>query len=144
MARNEPNRDSQSFGALLFNVFKGFVISLVVSVFILLVFAVVMNTADSELLTGGGGSRVLAALAVCIGAFVGSAVTASKIRKRGFLLGGFIGGGMYLLILLLSIVALGKINLSGFYPYLLLLCLLVSGAAGGITGANLRRISRKR
>lgn len=144
MARNEPNQDGRGSGSLLRNVLAGFVISLVISLFLLLVFAVVMNAIDSETLSGSGGSRVLSALAVCAGVLFGSGVTASRIRSRGFFTGGLIGMAMYVFIMFLSLVTAGRINLSGFYPYLLLACLFMSGAVGGVAGINLRRMAHKR
>jgi len=118
----------------IYSIFKGFLVSLFLSLLFIFLYAVILvntniqeNTIKPVIMTITG-----------VSVLVGSSISSLKIKKNGIINGICVGG-----IYLISLYVLSSIALCGFYfnlsSIIMILIGMVLGAVGGIIGVNFHK-----
>ena len=118
----------------LYIVAKGFVISLMLSIICILLYAILLvkssigeNTIKPVIITITG-----------ISILIGSSISCLKIKKNGIINGIFIGGLYFIVLYILSSIAFCgfRFNLSSI---IMIIIGMILGGVGGIIGVNIRK-----
>lgn len=116
------------------NVFKGIVISILITLFLLFLFSIVLTYTN----VGENVIPVVIIIATIISILIGSSISTIKIKKNGILNGGIIG-----LIYILSIYLISSIVHVGFgvniYAIIMIILSILAGMIGGIVGVNMKK-----
>lgn len=118
----------------IYSIFKGFLVSLFLSLLFIFLYAVILvntniqeNTIKPVIMTITG-----------VSVLVGSSISSLRIKKNGIINGICVGG-----IYLISLYVLSSIALCGFYfnlsSIIMILIGMVLGAVGGIIGVNFHK-----
>ncbi|MGN0451060.1 MAG: TIGR04086 family membrane protein [Acutalibacteraceae bacterium] len=109
---------------------KGLIVVILVTALFLLLFAFVMY------LLGGAAkyAPVFATLSAAFGGFAGAFTAASSKGSKGWLTGAVIGGIVFIVITLVSlIINRGGVTLNTLFHFIII---MLSSLIGGITGVN--------
>ncbi|MBR1802946.1 MAG: TIGR04086 family membrane protein [Clostridia bacterium] len=131
--KNTVTKEESEFKKNLFRILKGSIFAIVLSVVLLLIFALLLthtnlseNTITPVILTITG-----------ISILVGSSISSMKIKKNGLMNGGTVGL-IYILVLYLA----SSLCFTGFSlttnSLIMLVIGVVTGILGGIIGVNLK------
>jgi len=115
-------------------IFIGTFLSLLISLILVCILAVVVyfsNISDRTI------SRVIFWVS-CLSVFVGAIILAKNIESRGLLNGLLVAGVYFAILLVVSMLANGKVALS-MGNILRLLSILASGGLGGVLGINTKK-----
>lgn len=118
---------------ILKNISKGIVISLIASVIMLLVFAVVLTYTNVSESVETPVIIVVTGISILIGSSIGNA----KIKQNGILNGSLIGGGYILLLYIISSLLNWRFSLN-LQSVIMIIVGMVFGILGGIIGVNKR------
>lgn len=123
----------------IMRILKGVVVSMVISIIILAITALIMlfsPLSDRYL-------RTIAIIVSIIGLIFGGSSAAKSYTGKGWMIGGLVG-----IVYILALYILGMITITGFVMNTALFIMLgvgfVSGAVGGIIGTNRRSGKRRR
>ncbi len=120
------------------NIFKNILIAYVLSLVLLLIFAVILtytNIPESSITT------VVLAVSI-IGILYGSKLSASKAKSRGWLIGS-VTGLLYMFILyLISLLANNRV-IFDMHVLSVFIIGIVAGAVGGIIGINFKKNEKR-
>lgn len=113
-------------------ILKGSILSIVISVILLLIYAVLLTyTAIGE-----NTMTVVLITISAISILIGSSISSFKIKKQGMLNGGLVG-----LIYMIVLYLISSIILSGFSininSIIMILIGIVAGIIGGVIGVNI-------
>ena len=115
------------------NMFKGIIISMLLTLLLLFIFANILTYTDISESTISPVIITITAISILIG----SSLTTIKIKKNGIINGALLG-----LIYISLIYILSSINKTGFTfnssSIIMMIISLISGATGGIVGVNLK------
>jgi putative membrane protein (TIGR04086 family) len=119
---------------LFYTIGKGFLISLLISILFILVYAIVLvNTSVQE-----STMKPVIIIITAISILIGSSISSLKIKKSGIINGICVGGLYFLCLYILS-----SIIFSGFYFNLTSIIMIVIGmlfgGIGGIIGVNINK-----
>ena len=117
--------------ATLKNVVKGILISFLITVILLFIYALFLT------FTNIGENTITPVIIVCtaISILIGSSIGNIKIRKNGLLNGGIIGIGYILIIYLISSILNWKFSLN-LQSIIMIITAIIFGILGGIIGVN--------
>ena len=127
------NMDKNEFSKNLIRIGKGSIISILISLIFLFIFAAVLT------FTNVGENTINPVIIIISGIsiLIGSSISTLKIRKNGLINGGLVG-----LIYILAIYLLSSITGSGFnlniYSLVMIAVSIVAGMIGGIIGVNIK------
>ena len=115
-------------------IIKGTVISLVLTLLLLLVFAIILTY------TNVSESMIPAVIIVitAISLLIGSSIANKKIKKNGILNGGMIGGIYLLSLYIISSVINGSFSM-GLKSIIMVTIGILFGIIGGIIGVNSKK-----
>ena len=116
---------------ILKNISKGIGISLIASVIMLFVFAVVLTYTNVSEEAINPVIIVITGISI----FIGSSIGNSKIKKNGLINGGAIGGIYLILLYIISSIIGGEFSLSKG-AIIFILVGIIFGVLGGIIGVN--------
>lgn len=118
----------------IYAIFKGFLISIILSLFFIFLYAVILVNTDIQESTINPVIMIITGVSVLIG----SSISSLRIRKNG-ILNGICVGGLYII----SLYILSSIALCGFYfnisSVIMILIGMILGAVGGVIGVNFHR-----
>ena len=119
--------------ATLKNVVKGILISFLITVILLFIYALFLT------FTNIGENTITPVIIVCtaISILIGSSISNIRIKKNGILNGALIGGGYILILYLLSSILNARFNLN-IQSIIMISVGVVFGILGGIIGVNKR------
>lgn len=112
-------------------IFTGTFLSLLISLVLVCVLAVVVYFSNISDRTVSGVIFVIS----CLSVFLGALILAKNITSRGLLNGLALGGVYFVILLVVSLLVNGGVALS-FSNILRLLSILASGGLGGVLGIN--------
>ena len=115
-------------------VLKGTMISMILTVVLLLIFATILTY------TNVGENTIPAVIIVitAISLLTGSTIVSRKVRKNGLLNGAIIGMTYLMMIYLISSIIGGKFNVT--FQSIIMICVgIIFGILGGIVGVNTKR-----
>lgn len=118
----------------LITVFKGTMISIVITLILLLVFATVLTY------TNVGENTIPAVIIVttAISLLIGSGIASRKVKKNGLINGAIIGGMYLLLIYIISSIIRGGFDIN--LKSIIMICAgIIFGILGGIIGINTKK-----
>ena len=116
---------------ILKNISKGIGISLIASVIMLFVFAIVLTYTNVSESVETPVIIVVTGISILIGSSIGNA----KIKQNGILNGSLIGGGYILLLYIISSLLNWRFNLN-LQSVIMIAVGMVFGILGGIIGVN--------
>ncbi len=114
-------------------IFKGIVISCIITFVLLFIYAIVLTYTNIDESTIG--PVIIAITGVSI--LAGSSMTTSSIKKNGILNGGIIGL-VYILLIYLSSSILSKGFSLNIYSIIMIMVGIIAGMIGGIVGVNFK------
>ncbi len=115
-------------------VFKGIIISILITLIGLLVFSIILTNFDIQ-------ENIISPVVLIVTAcsiIIGSIISSVKIKNKGILNGGIVGGIYILTIYILSSIFLGDFSLN-FYSFIMIGIAILTGMLGGIIGVNLKK-----
>lgn len=120
--------------ATLKNVVKGILISFLITVILLFIYALFLT------FTNIGENTIIPVIIVCtaISILIGSSIGNRKIEKNGMANGAFIGGG-YILVLYLTSSLLSANFSINFKTIIMIVVGIIFGIIGGIIGVNSKK-----
>lgn len=120
--------------ATLKNVLKGILISFLITVILLFIYALFLT------FTNIGENTITPVIIVCtaISILIGSSIGNRKIEKNGMSNGAFIGGG-YILVLYLTSSLLSANFSINFKTIIMIVVGIIFGIIGGIIGVNSKK-----
>lgn len=120
--------------ATLKNVVKGILISFLITVILLFIYALFLT------FTSIGENTITPVIIVCtaISILIGSSIGNRKIEKNGMANGAFIGGG-YILVLYLTSSLLSANFSINFKTIIMIVVGIIFGIIGGIIGVNSKK-----
>ncbi|MBD9159494.1 MAG: TIGR04086 family membrane protein [Clostridiales bacterium] len=120
--------------ATLKNVVKGILISFLITVILLFIYALFLT------FTNIGENTITPVIIVCtaISILIGSSIGNHKIEKNGMANGAFIGGG-YILVLYLTSSLLSANFSINFKTIIMMVVGIIFGIIGGIVGVNSKK-----
>ena len=113
------------------NLLKGTLISIIISIILLLIFAAVLTYTDIN-------ENFIPTVIIIITAFsilIGSQISTSKIKKNGILNGAMVGATYIILIYVISSLFTKNFSLS-YYSIIMMITGILLGGMGGILGVN--------
>mgnify|MGYP001852306722 CR=1 FL=1 len=116
------------------NIFKGIVISFILTLILLFIFSTILTYTQIPESTIGPVIIIITVISILIG----SSISTIKIRKNGIINGGIIGM-IYILILYLfsSMFETGfSVNI---YSIIMIVFSIIAGMIGGIVGVNIKK-----
>lgn len=112
-------------------IIKGTAISLVITLILLLLFAVLLTVTSIQENTINPVIIIITAISILIG----SSISTLKIKKNGLLNGGAVGLTYILIMYIISSITTGfSLNL---YSIIMIISSIIAGIVGGIIGVNL-------
>ena len=112
-------------------IIKGTAISLVITLILLLLFAVLLTATSIQENTINPVIIIITAISILIG----SSISTLKIKKNGLLNGGVVGLTYILIMYIISSITTGfSLNL---YSIIMIISSIIAGIVGGIIGVNL-------
>lgn len=116
------------------NIFKGIVISFILTLILLFVFSLILTYSSINENTIAPVIIVITMISILIG----SSVSTTKIKKNGIVNGGIIG-----LVYILFIYIISSIVKTGFalntYSVIMIILSIFAGMIGGIVGVNIKK-----
>ncbi len=117
---------------LIINIFKGVLISILITLFFLFVLSVILTyTNISETVI-----PVSIIVITCVSVLMGSLLTTKAMKRKGMLYGGVIGGIYIILLYLISSIISQGFGLN-IYSILMIIFSIIAGMFGGILGINM-------
>ncbi|MCI8352445.1 MAG: TIGR04086 family membrane protein [Clostridia bacterium] len=116
------------------NIFKGIIISIVITLMLLFLFSVILTYTNI-------GENVIPAviiIATVISILIGSSISTIKIKKNGIINGGIIGLAYILGIYLISSIAQMGFGIN-VYSIIMIILSILAGMIGGIVGVNIKK-----
>lgn len=117
----------------IIRIVRGSVISIILTLLLLLIFAVVLTYTPISENTINPVIIVISGISI----LVGSSISSLKIRKNGLINGALVG-----LIYILTIYLISSITGTGFvinvYSLIMIIVSIITGMIGGIIGVNMR------
>jgi len=126
--------NSSSENKFLKNVLKGTVISLITTLVLFLIFALLLTYTNISENTIFPVIVVITGVSILLGSFLGNI----KIKKNGLLNGGLIGLIYMLLLYFISSCFVGDFSLN-VNSFILIIAGILGGMLGGIIGVNIGR-----
>lgn len=125
--------NDNEFKKNIFRILKGSVTSIILTLILLLIFALVLTyTSVSE-----NTIKPVIIVVSGISILVGSSISTLKIRKNGLINGALVG-----IIYILTIYLLSSITGTGFainiYSLIMIIVAIIMGMVGGIIGVNIK------
>jgi len=118
-------------GANIKRIIKGSLLSIVITIILLLIFATLLTyTSLAE-----NTIPIVILVITGISILIGSQISTVHIRKNGIINGGLIGIIYILVIYLISSIVTGNFSLS-IYSGIMIVVSMITGALGGIIGVN--------
>ena len=116
------------------SILKGLLITFILSFILLLILSILLTyTNISENVIS---PCIIAITSISI--LIGSMITSTKIRKKGLLNGGIIGGTYILLLYLISSCVLQQFSLNE-QSIIMIVLGIIFGILGGVIGVNLKK-----
>lgn len=117
----------------LFNIIKGILISLAVTIVLFLVFGTILSTTSLSESTINPVIIVITGISILIGA----SITCIKIENKGMITGGLVGGVYIGILYFTSSILLQDFSLN-VYAIIMIISAIISGMVGGIIGVNIK------
>lgn len=123
--------EESEFKKNLVRIIKGSLFAIIISIILLLIFAILLCY------TGLPESTMLPVILVITGIsiLIGSMISARKIKKNGILNGGMVGIIYIVVLYLISSLFLAGFNLT-FNSFIMIIIGIIIGMVGGIIGVN--------
>ncbi len=118
----------------ILNIFKGIVISFILTLILLFIFSVILTYTNVPENTIGPVIIIITIVSILIG----SSISTIKIRKNGIINGGIIGIIYILIIYLFSSMFETGFNVN-IYSIIMIALSIIAGMAGGIVGVNIKK-----
>ena len=115
----------------LFRIFKGVLISAIITLILLFIFSAILTYTNISENTINPAVLVITAISVLIGSMISSL----KKKKNGFINGGIVGFIYFLILYLLSGILGNECSFSIYSIAFIIICILF-GIIGGIIGVN--------
>lgn len=118
----------------IMNIFKGIVISFVLTLILLFFFSIILTYTNIDENTIAPVIIIITVISILIG----SSVSTIKIKKNGIVNGGIIG-----LIYILTLYIISSLVETGFslsmYSIIMIILSIIAGMIGGIVGVNIKK-----
>lgn len=129
-AKTDKNDSNNNF----MNMFKGIIISFMLTLVLLFLYSVILTyTSISE-----NTIAPVIIVITMISILIGSSITTNKIRKNGIVNGGIIGLTYILLIYIISSIIETGFSLN-VYSIIMIVLSILAGMIGGIVGVNVKK-----
>ena len=125
--------NKSEFSENIFRIFKGSIASIILTLILLLIFAIILTYTPTSEKTIKPIIIVISGISI----LVGSSISTLKIKKNGMINGGLVGLIYILVIYLLSSTAGTGFGLN-IYSIIMFLVSIIMGIIGGIVGVNLK------
>lgn len=116
------------------NIFKGIVISFILTLILLFLFSIVLTYTNIDENTIAPVIIIITVISILIG----SSISTTKIKKNGIVNGGIIG-----LVYILTLYLISSIVETGFslntYSIIMMILSIMAGMIGGIVGVNVKK-----
>lgn len=134
MKKNEKIEGIEKESKSYISILKGILITFIISFILLLILSILLTyTTMSENMIS---PCIIAITSISI--LIGSIVTSTKIKKKGLLNGGIIGGTYIILLYLISSCVLQQFSVN-YQSIILIIVGIIFGLLGGIIGVNLKK-----
>lgn len=116
------------------NIFKGIVISFILTLILLFLFSIVLTYTNIDENTIAPVIIIITVISILIG----SSISTTKIKKNGIVNGGIIG-----LVYILTLYLISSIVETGFslntHSIIMMILSIMAGMIGGIVGVNVKK-----
>ena len=127
------NMDKSEISKNIIRIIRGSVISIIVSLILLLIFAIILTYTSIQENTINPVIIIISGVSILIG----SGISTLKIKKNGLLNGSLVG-----LIYIITLYILSSITGAGFsanmYSAIMMLVCVITGMIGGVIGVNIQ------
>lgn len=116
------------------NIFKGTLISIIISIVLLFNFSAILTYTKLSETT----MPTIVIIITIISILIGSQITTSNVKKRGIINGGLVGLTYMIILYLISTIITKEFGVS-LYSIIMLISSIFAGAVGGIIGINRKK-----
>ena len=117
-----------------FYVFKGIIISVLISIISLLIYSLILANSNIQENTIFPVVAIITSLSILIGSLISS----TKIKNKGIINGGIVGGTYIIIIYILSSILSNNFSLN-LYSLIMIAIAILAGMFGGVLGVNIKK-----
>ena len=126
----KPSKESKKSAYIL-----GGIIGFLTSVLFMIIFAMILLFFDID----RQYAKPFATISVAVGSYLASRISAKKIGDRGYITGLIIGGAVFLLITILSMIFGNGLTANTIFHFIII---MLSSLVGGISGVNYKKTKK--
>lgn len=115
-------------------VLKGIIISVLISIVSLLIYSIILANFNIQEDTIFPVITIITSVSILIGSFISSV----KIKNKGIINGGIVGGSYIVVMYILSSLLSGNFSIN-IYSFIMIMVSILAGMFGGIIGVNLKK-----